>query len=304
VTRKKGPTSGSGGQGKRRLQGRGPTPRAENRPGHPAARRAAAAARAAAITRNEADDVVAGRNAVVEALQAEVPATSLYVAKGLDFDKRVAEALRLARASGVPVHERSRADLDRITAGATHQGVGLAIAPYDYLSPDDLVTRATETGDAPLIVALDGVTDPHNLGAVVRSAAAFGAHGVLIPIRRSARMTAGAWKASAGTAARLPVARATNLRRALDAYAEAGLTIAGLTTDHDGATDLTDLAGVGPLVLVAGAERTGLSRLVRERCDVEVAIGAASGAESLNVSVATGVALYAVAAQRRRAGRL
>jgi 23S rRNA (guanosine2251-2'-O)-methyltransferase len=303
VTRKKGPSAGSGGQGKRRLEGRGPTPRAEDRPGHPAARRAAKA-RAAAAQRNEAEDTVAGRNAVLEALQAEVPATGLLVATGLEFDKRVAEALRLARTRGLPVQERPRGDLDRLTDGAHHQGLVLSVAPYDYLDPEDLLSRANDVGDAPLVVALDGVTDPHNLGAIVRSSAAFRAHGVLVPVRRSARMTAGAWKASAGTAARLPVARATNLRRALDKYADAGVTVAGLTSAADGAVDLAELDGTGPLCLVAGAERTGLSRLVRERCDVEVSVGVAAGAESLNVSVAVGVALYAVAAQRKAAGRL
>ncbi|MFL6240154.1 MAG: 23S rRNA (guanosine(2251)-2'-O)-methyltransferase RlmB [Actinomycetes bacterium] len=302
MTKKKGPTAGSGGQGKRRLQGRGPTPRAEERPGHPAARRAAAAR--AALAQRSADDTVAGRNAVVEALQAEVPATSLVVAKGLDFDSRVAEALRLARARALPVNERPRAELDRLAGGTHHQGLLLAAAPYSYLEPEDLVTRALDRGDPPLIVALDGVTDPHNLGAIIRSAAAFGAHGVLIPVRRSARMTPGAWKSSAGTAARLPVARATNLRRALDGYADRGLTIAGLTAHAAGARELADLDGAGPLVLVAGAERVGLSRLVREACQVEVAIAAAGGAESLNVSVAVGVTLYAVAEQRRAAGRL
>jgi 23S rRNA (guanosine2251-2'-O)-methyltransferase len=312
VTRKKGPTTGTGGHGRRRLQGRGPTPRAENRPGHPAARRAAARA---AGQRESAQDTVAGRNAVLEALKADVPTAALLVAKGLDFDKRVAEALRLARERGLAVQERPRTELDRLTDGAAHQGLVLTVAPYDYLDPDALLTRAADVGDAPLIVALDGVTDPHNLGAIVRSAAAFGAHGVLIPVRRSARMTAGAWKASAGTAARLPVARATNLRRALDSYADAGLTIAGLTSAPDTAddserpetTDLADIARLdptGPLAIVAGAERAGLSRLIRERCDVQVRIGAAAGAESLNVSVAVGVAMYAVATARATTGRL
>ena len=303
MTRKKGPTAGSGGQGKRRLQGRGPTPRAENRPGHPAARRAATA-RAVKAQRSESEDTVAGRNAVVEALQAEVPATALFVASSLEFDKRVAEALRIARGRGLSVHERPRSDLDRLTGGATHQGLVLAVAPYDYLDPDDLLARAAETGDAALVVALDGVTDPHNLGAIIRSAVAFGAHGVVVPVRRSARMTPGAWKASAGTAARLPVARATNLPRTLDRYADAGVTIVGLTADAAGATDLTDFDDTGAVALVAGAERTGLSRLVREKCAVEVAVGLAAGAESLNVSVAVGVALYAVASCRRAAGRL
>ena len=192
--------------------------------------------------------------------------------------------------------------MDRLTDGAHHQGVVLTIPAYDYLQPEDLLARATDVGDAPLVVALDGVTDPHNLGAIVRSAAAFGGHGVVVPMRRSARMTPGAWKASAGAAARLPVARATNLPRALDQYADAGLVVAGLSAD--GATALTDLAGTEPIVLVAGAEGGGLSRLIRERCDIEIAVPLVSGAESLNVSVAVGIALYAVASQRCSAGRL
>jgi 23S rRNA (guanosine2251-2'-O)-methyltransferase len=303
VTRKKGPTVGSGGQGKRQLQGRGPTPRAENRPGHPAARRAAAK-RAATAERAHAEDTVAGRNAVVEALQAAVPATGLFVATGLEFDKRIAEALRLARSHGLPVHERPRGELDRLTDSANHQGLVLAVAEYAYLDPDDLLSRAADVGDAPLVVALDGVTDPHNLGAIIRSAAAFGAHGVVVPVRRSARMTPGAWKASAGTAARLPVARATNLRRALDRYADTGLTVVGLSSGAAGATDIAEFDETGPLVVVAGAERTGLSRLVRERCDRELSVGLAPGVESLNVSVAVGIVLHAVATRRRAAGRL
>jgi 23S rRNA (guanosine2251-2'-O)-methyltransferase len=195
-----------------------------------------------------------------------------------------------------------RAELDRVTGGAHHQGIALSIPPYAYLDPDDLLARATDSGDAPLIVALDGVTDPHNLGAVVRSAAAFGAHGVVVPERRSAGMTAGAWKASAGAAARLPVARATNLPRALSAYAEGGLLVAGLASDGD--IGLADLDATGGLCLVIGSEARGLSRLVGERCDVRVAIPLAGGTESLNASVAAGIALYAVAERRRTSGRL
>lgn len=301
MTRKKGATAGSGGQGKRRLQGRGPTPPAERRPGHPAARRAAAARRAGPPQGRgrgeESEDAVAGRNAVLEALRAEVPATGLYVASGLEFDKRVTEALRLATGSRVPVLERSRADLDRLTGAAHHQGIALAVRAYDYAAPEDLLERAVDAGEVPLVVALDGVTDPHNLGAIVRSTAAFGGHGVLVPARRSARMTPGAWKASAGAAARVPVARATNLRRALDRYVDEGVTVVGLVAD--GSADLADLDAADPLVLVAGAERTGLSRLISERCDVRVAIPLAAGTDSLNVSVAVGIALYAVADRRR-----
>ena len=323
MSSKKGPTTGTGGHGRRRLEGKGPTPKAEQRPGHPAQRRAKAPARRPAAgqrddapTRGSGDrqprrsnDAVAGRNPVVEALTADVPATALLVARGVDVDKRITDAIRLANDRGVPVREVNRAELDRVTAGAHHQGLVLTIPAYSYLDPTDLLTRATDTGDAPLLVALDGVTDPHNLGAVVRSAAAFGAHGVVVPERRSAGMTPGAWKASAGAAARLPVARATNLPRTLKAYAAAGVLIAGLA--GDGEVALADLDATGPLCLVVGSEGRGLSRLVGERCDVRVAIplgphGAAGpqGAESLNASVAAGIALYAVSTERRTAGRL
>ncbi len=145
---------------------------------------------------------------------------------------------------------------------------------------------------------LDGVTDPRNLGAVVRSASGFGAHGVVIPERRSAGMTAAAWKTSAGAAARVPVARTVNLTRQLKTYAEAGLMIAGLAADGEVPLPGLDLAD-GPLVLVVGSEGHGLSRLVSETCDVRVSIPMASGLESLNAGVATGIALYEIA--RRRA---
>jgi 23S rRNA (guanosine2251-2'-O)-methyltransferase len=155
-----------------------------------------------------------------------------------------------------------------------------------------------EEPDPPLIVALDGVTDPHNLGAIARSAAAFGAHGLLLPERRAVGVTPSAWKASAGTLARLPVARVTNLVRTLKSYAEAGLMLAGL--DGRGEIDLDALElSSGPLVLVVGAEGKGLSRLVAQTCDLTVRIPLSSDVESLNASVATGIALAEIARRRR-----
>ena len=145
----------------------------------------------------DAPEVVAGRNAVLEALRAAVPATALYAAQRLDADDRVREAITLAARAGLPMIEAGRAELDRLTGGSIHQGLALRIAPYAYAHPDDLTARAAARGEPPLIVALDGVTDPRNLGAIARSAAAFGGHGVLIPARRSAQVTAGAWKAFA-----------------------------------------------------------------------------------------------------------
>jgi 23S rRNA (guanosine2251-2'-O)-methyltransferase len=178
-----------------------------------------------------------------------------------------------------------------------HQGLAAKIPAYEYAHPDDLLDRAAEQGEPPLIVALDSVTDPRNLGAVVRSASGFGAHGVLIPERRAAGMTASAWKTSAGAAARIPVAQAVNLVRQLKAYQEAGCMVVGLAADGD--VSLPDLElGDGPLVLVVGSESAGLSRLVSDTCDQLVSIPMAGKLESLNAGVAASVALYAVARSR------
>jgi 23S rRNA (guanosine2251-2'-O)-methyltransferase len=308
---KKGMVVGSGGQRRRALQGKGPTPPAEARKGHPAQRRSAAAAKHAAkgaergrqggAKRRADDDVpetVLGRNPVVECLRAGVPALALHVALGTTADERVAEAVKLAADAGVAILEVPRIDLDRIAGGALHQGVALQVPPYAYAHPDELLEAASESPDPALVVALDGVTDPRNLGAVVRSVSAFGGHGVVVPQRRSATMTAVAWRASAGTAARLPVARATNLTRTLREYATAGLMVAGLDAEGSVPLDDFDLAA-DPLVLVVGSEGKGLSRLVRQTCDVTVSIPMAGPVESLNASVAAGVVLAEVARRRR-----
>jgi len=244
--------------------------------------------------------MVAGRNSVVEALRAAIPAVTLYVEHRAPADEKIREAVQLAAEAGVPVREAGHAELGRLTGGAVHQGVALSVRAYDYASPGELPALAAQAGQLPLIVALDGVTDPRNLGAVARSAAAFGGHGILIPSRRSASVTAGAWKASAGALARMPVARASNLVQALTAYQVAGIFVAGL----DGAGDVTvaDLpVADAPLALVVGSEGRGLSRLVAERCDLIARIPIQSGTESLNVGVAAGIALYEVARQRAAA---
>jgi 23S rRNA (guanosine2251-2'-O)-methyltransferase len=318
---KKGATVGSGGKPRRALEGKGPTPKASERKGHPAARRASAADRAKAKGGGQGGGVsrgrtssparsggprkaagttewVAGRNAVVEALRAGVPVKALYVAQRIDSDDRVREALKAVADLGLPILEGSRADLDRLTGQALHQGLALQVPPYDYAHPQDLLDAAADAGEHPLVVALDGVTDPRNLGAVVRSVGAFGGHGVVVPERRSAGMTAGAWKTSAGAAARVPVARASNLTRTLEEYKRDGCFVVGLDADGDVALPDLELAGE-PLVLVVGSEGKGLSRLVRQTCDSVVSIPMAGSTESLNAGVAAGVALYEVA--RRRA---
>ncbi|MGH3880182.1 MAG: 23S rRNA (guanosine(2251)-2'-O)-methyltransferase RlmB, partial [Actinophytocola sp.] len=286
------------------LEGKGPTPRATMRPGHPAQRRATAAAKAAQRRSKDKPvaELVAGRNPVVECLRAAVPATALYVQLGVDADDRVTEAVRLAADRGISVLEVAKPELDKLTGGALHQGLSLQMPPFEYAHPDDLLAAATESTEPPLLVALDGVTDPRNLGAVIRSAAAFGADGVLLPQRRSAGVTAVAWRTSAGTAAKIPVAVATNLTRTLRAYAEAGMMIVGLDADGTATVDELKLA-TSPLVVVVGSEGRGLSRLVREACDETVSIPMAAGVESLNASVAAGVVLAEVARRRRAAGR-
>ncbi|HVQ97242.1 MAG TPA: 23S rRNA (guanosine(2251)-2'-O)-methyltransferase RlmB [Mycobacterium sp.] len=292
---KKGPTVGSGGQRRRGLEGRGPTPPAHLRPNHPAAKRARSAPRRPA-RRNDENENVLGRNPVLECLRAGVPATALYVALGAEADERLTEAVTRAADSGIAILEVPRTDLDRLTANGLHQGIALQVPPYDYAHPDDLLAAAVAYPPA-LLVALDNISDPRNLGAIVRSVAAFGGHGVLIPQRRSASVTAVAWRTSAGAAARLPVARATNLTRTLKDWAARGLQVVGL--DADGETKLDDLNGIDPLVVVVGSEGKGLSRLVRENCDAVVSIPMAGSAESLNASVAAGVVLAEVARQRR-----
>ena len=317
---RKGAQLGSGGKRRKSLEGKGPTPRAEMRKGHPAQRRAESAAKRAQSARTRAgnpgsaakvpykanrqiSELIAGRNSVVEALRGNVPGTALFIAQNIDADDRVRESITLANNRGIPLMEVTRQEVDRLTDGAIHQGIALQIPPYEYAHPDDLLNRALDAAETPLIVALDGVTDPRNLGAVIRSAAAFGAHGVVVPERRSAGMTAGAWKTSAGAAARLPVAQAGNLTRTLEAYRKQGLLVAGLSAR--GTVDLADLeAAADPLVLVVGSEGKGLSRLVEQTCDVTVRIPIAAATESLNAGVATSIALYEVAQCRAKATRL
>ncbi|WP_137723180.1 23S rRNA (guanosine(2251)-2'-O)-methyltransferase RlmB [Prescottella subtropica] len=304
---KKGQVVGSGGKRSKGLEGRGATPPAAERTKHPAAKKARATARAteqrqmqraAAIRRSDdTPEMVLGRNPVVECLRADVPATALYVAVGAESDDRLKEAVQRAADAGISILEVPRTDLDRMSANGMHQGIGLQVPPYRYAHPDDLLTAARAKHEPALLVALDNITDPRNLGAVVRSVAAFGGHGVVIPQRRSASVSAVAWRTSAGAAARLPVARATNLTRTLKDWQNKGVQVVGL--DAGGDTTLDTYRGTDPVVIVVGSEGKGLSRLVRETCDTILSIPMAGEVESLNASVAAGVVLSEIARQRR-----
>jgi 23S rRNA (guanosine2251-2'-O)-methyltransferase len=303
-TGKGNPTAGSGGRVRRGLEGRGPTPKAKDRPYHQAHKAAKRAEKERTRTkrRTTADaEWAAGRNSVVELLQARVPVSAVYVAEGAERDGRMREAFKLAAEQGLTLLEVTRNEMDRMTGGAVHQGLAARLPAYEYAHADDLLDRADEAKEPALVVALDSVTDPRNLGAVIRSAAGFGAHGVLIPERRAAGMTASAWKTSAGAAARLPVAQTVNLTRQLKAYQEAGCMVVGLAADGDlSLPELVAPGGLaeGPLVVVVGSEGKGLGRLVAETCDQIVSIPMAAQLESLNAGVAASVALYAISQAR------
>lgn len=306
---KKGTKVGSGGQRRAALEGRGPTPKAEDRTYHPAYKKKVAAEAAAvkaagpklrgSLRQPEGYELIAGRNPVVEAIASGIPYTRVFIVGALANDDRVAEVMRAATASGAPMIEVTRFELDKMTEGAVHQGIAIEVPPHEYAELDELVDRAEVRPG--LIVALDSITDPHNLGAAVRSASAFKADGVVIPERRSASVNVTVWKTSAGAIARVPVAREKNLVRALEDLKSRGYFVVGLAGDGDQQIDTLDLADV-PLVIVTGSEGKGLSRLVRETCDAIASIPIASEMESLNAAVATGIALYQV--DRIRAAKL
>ena len=317
----KGPQVGSGGQGRQALEGKKPTPKAEDRPYHPAGKRKAANERYEAAggrkktstdgprharpasggrspKSSDESEMVTGRNSVLEALRAKIPVTTLYMAARIEFDDRVKEILQLATSRGIPILEVMRPELDRLAGfDSVHQGVALKVPPYEYAHPMELLDKVLSRGQVPLLVALDGITDPRNLGAIIRSVAAFGGHGVIVPQRRSVGLTASAWKTSAGAAARTPVAMASNLTQTIKAFKERGVFVLGLDGDGDVALPELTLARE-PVLVVVGSEGKGLSRLVTENCDVVVSIPISSSTESLNAGIAASVTLYEISKLR------
>ena len=246
--------------------------------------------------KQSAQDAVAGKNSVVEALRAKIPAKELVVAIKVELDEKISEAIRLAKNSDLPIKELPRRAIDELTGNANHQGIALVIKPFNYSEFDQIIAKAKKPM---MLIGLDGITDTHNLGAVVRSAAAFGADGVVIPERRNASMTGSAWKASAGAAARMPIAQVTNLVRSIEDAKKAGCFVIGLDAEGDAELSKMNLAKES-IYIIVGSEGKGLSRLVREKCDLVVSIAMQSTVESLNASVATAITMHWVATERSK----
>lgn len=240
-----------------------------------------------------ADDLIWGRHATQAALEAGRPIHRIWCTAEMRSASKFLQLLREAKASGVLVEEVTWARLGQITGGSVHQGIALQTAAAETLDLDSLIEGCSDLGEPPLLVALDGVTDPHNLGAVVRSAEAMGAHGVVIPQRRSAGLTGSAAKVAAGALEHLPVARVVNLNRSLEKLKDAGYRVVGLAAEGD--VTLTDVDLSGPLVLVTGSEDQGLSLMTRRHCDQLVRIPLRGITPSLNASVATALCVYEVA---------
>lgn len=238
--------------------------------------------------------VIAGRNAVNEALRAGRPMDSLYVQRG---EKTGVLAALIARAKerGVPIKEVDPRKLDHLCSGANHQGVVALAAVIEYASVDDMFALARQRGEPPFFVICDELEDPHNLGAVIRTAECAGAHGVIIPKRRSVGLTYAVGKASAGAVEYLPVARVQNLPQLLDSLKERGVWIYAADMDGDPWCE-TDFSG--PMALVIGSEGSGVGRLVKEKCDFVVSLPMKGQVNSLNASVAAGILCYEVARQR------
>ena len=239
-------------------------------------------------------DIIAGRNAVNEALRAGRTLDSLYVQRG-DHGGGLAALIAKAKAQGVPIKEADPKKLEHMCGGANHQGVVAVAAVKEYASLEEIFARAEERGEPLFLVICDGLEDPHNLGAVIRTAECAGAHGVVIPKRRSVGLTYAVGKASAGAVEHLPVARVQNVAALLEDLKARGVWI--YTADMDGSpwcqTDFT-----GPAALVIGSEGSGVSRLVKERSDFVVSLPIKGQVNSLNASVAAGVLCYEVARQR------
>ena len=243
----------------------------------------------------EADGIIEGRNAVIEALRAGTTIDKIFIQKG-ETDKTLGHIASTARAAGVVVVDADKRKLDFMSRTHAHQGVIALTSVREYVSVEDILNIAREKGENPLIVVCDEISDPHNLGAIIRSAETAGAHGVIIPKRRSAGLTAVVGKTSAGAVAHVPVARVPNLPALLKELKEEGVWVFG--TAADGTTPLYQADLKGPAAIVIGSEGTGMGRLVAENCDFTVSIPMFGKINSLNASAAAAVLLYEAVRQR------
>lgn len=243
----------------------------------------------------DSESVVAGRNAVLEALKSGALVEKLYIQRG-EKQGSIVRILALAKEKGIPVAEADRVKLDHLAGSDAHQGVVATLREREYCSVEDMLREAERSGEPPLLILCDGLEDPHNLGAILRTAEVAGAHGVIIPKHRSVGMTPAVTKASAGAVFHVNIARVTNLTRTMEELKQKGIWLYGTAGEAAQSLFQTDLRG--PIGIVVGSEGEGLSRLVRERCDQLISIPMKGKTGSLNASVATGIVLYEIVRQR------
>ncbi len=243
------------------------------------------------------NDLIYGRHSVLEALESEERSLhKVWVLSGLRYDPRFHQLLQDAKANGTVIDEVPRPKLDRLSDGGNHQGIIAQISPFEYTALDALIEQAKQANERPVIVVADGITDPHNLGAIARTIEALGLHGLVIPQRRAVGVTSTVLKVASGALEHLPVSRVVNLVKALESLKEAGFWIYGI--DSEASDTLHKTTFDTPVVIIVGAEGAGLGVLVQKNCDVTLSIPLAGKTPSLNASVATGMALYEVASQR------
>lgn len=247
------------------------------------------------VDRENPDDRLEGRNPVLEALRAERPINKLLIAKG-SREGSINKIIALAKEKGIVIQEVERSYLDSISSTHAHQGVIALVSPKEYAEPEDILDAAREKGEEPFIIILDGITDAHNLGSILRTANAVGAHGVIIPKRRSVGLTSVVAKASAGAIEYVPVARVTNIAQTIEFLKKNNIWVIG--TDSSGEKTFFESDLTGPVALVIGSEGEGMSRLVREKCDFVVNIPMKGEISSLNAAVAGAIVMYEILKQR------
>ncbi len=245
---------------------------------------------------SEDNDLIYGRHTVLAALENQRPLNRIWITNQLSYDPRFHTLIRQAKMAGTVIDEVDYARLDYITNRAIHQGIAAQVAPYEYLELTDLIEKSKSVSAQPVLIATDGITDPHNLGAIIRTAEALGTQGLILPQRRSVGITSSVMKVAAGALENFAVARVVNLSRALEELKKAGFWIYG--TASEAAKPIYKISFTGPIVLVVGSEGEGLSMLTQQCCDDLVSIPLNGHTPSLNVSVATGMALYEIYRQR------